>query len=186
MDVRQVYVLGRVPKVRDGSAGLQLRCLLEKIGRQVRKSRLAGLGLAFTISAAVATGTATPASAATESGDGDNASLAALVDWLSTHELQDWLNFLALTQPQPPNASNLNQVSQKEAVRSAGSNASNLNQVSQKEAARSAGSNASNLNQVSQKEAVRSAGSNASNLNQVSQKEAARSAGSNASNKAGR
>ncbi len=79
----------------------------------MRKSRLAGLGLAFTISAAVATGTAAPASATTEFNNHDDASLAALVDWLSTHELRDWLNFLALTQPQPPNAGNLGSVNTK-------------------------------------------------------------------------
>jgi hypothetical protein len=75
---------------------------------QVRKSRLAGLGLAFTLSAAAVAGVATPASAGTQSGNAgnaDNASLAALVDWLSTHELQDWLNFLALTNP-PPHSGN--------------------------------------------------------------------------------
>lgn len=73
----------------------------------MRVSRLAGLGLAVALTAGTA-GAAVPANAATEGNFADNSSLAALTEWLKTHELQDWLNFLALTSPGQNNAESAN------------------------------------------------------------------------------
>lgn len=58
---------------------------------------MAGLGLALALTAAA--GAAVPANAASKDLNRDDTSLEALVEWLETHELQDWLNYLALTNP---------------------------------------------------------------------------------------
>ncbi|MCK9900942.1 hypothetical protein CC117_21295 [Parafrankia colletiae] len=75
----------------------------------MRTSRLAGLGLAFALTAGTVGIAAAPANAALPPEDrAGDASLAALVEWLETHELQDWLNFLALTNPPAPTGASHN------------------------------------------------------------------------------